>query len=1159
MSDCSDKDVMKNKFDIIKNLPKMHSFSDWYKQIYRPDNDLPALDIPGPNGYRTMLYNECPPIIEEVEAVLRQSGLAVGSYVGIKTATSPQFVFWFWAALKAGYNLLLLDPNATENQIRHLLTEADARAIIVDKDVLDPNEVPATVQIYSNIDMEEPHSIRLLVESTEKSKHANSPMECAGVLSSVEDYFGEYVVLGTSGTTGAAKLYVHSGASLSNQFTALTEIVKETDRWLRPYEQERSIAILPFHHILGFVVIFLLCQFFEQVIVFPKSKVPETWLETCRERSVTQLISVPLLWNHVARGIKAKVKEGGEKQVARFEKLIDWNIRLQTRGLSLPFFLNNILKDVRSQVFGPELRLCCTGGGRISEDTLRYMNGIGFFLVNGYGLTETGIISVERSKDIRRRIDGSVGSSFIAEGLRLNEDSEIELLTGYLHVGVLREGEFIPANFSSNNWFRTGDVADLDENGRVFIRGRLKDVIIGASGENINPDDIEYELGSFDFFKNYTILGIQQGDDEKVIMLGEPSDTFDELTALTHLREKFAKLNFTSRPSKILLSEEPLPLSAALKVRRNYLREKIMDGTWPQRELHLSESAREKAATESAHIEAEEELKETKLMDKKVIDSALTSDKEETVEKKQPKEVSVDRIRELMGEVLLRPVEEISARDDFIHDLEADSLQAVSLLAALEDEYEVTIDEEKFSNRLTAEVIADLLRAHLGDGQAQENLNEVQQDTHKPAAFVASDSMPSRSDSSADLLTSEESGRMDSFEKTREFKAFAQRERSLMPIVEALGNPYFIAHDSPLLDVSQNQGREVLNFGSYNYLAMSGDPEVNQAATEALLKYGTSASGSRILAGEKSIHKELEQAIARWKHTEDALVLVSGHATNVSFVGNFCNQHDLILYDVLSHNSISQGLEISPAASRAFPHNDMTVLEGILERRRDDYEKVLVIVEGAYSMDGDVAPVPELVALKKKYGFFLMVDEAHSAGVLGEHGGGVDEYFNLEPNDIDIKMGTLSKTLGTCGGYLAGSAALINYLRYNLPGFVFSVGLSPVLAGAALKAVEIIERDNSRVKALQRNIDVFMREAKIRAFDTPASGETAIIPIVIGDDVKAFKLSMQMLENGVFVPPAVYPAVPRGQARLRFCLTSAHKEEQIVEALDLLEKLIMAK
>ena len=205
-------------------------------------------------------------------------------------------------------------------------------------------------------------------------------------------------------------------------------------------------------------------------------------------------------------------------------------------------------------------------------------------------------------------------------------------------------------------------------------------------------------------------------------------------------------------------------------------------------------------------------------------------------------------------------------------------------------------------------------------------------------------------------------------------------------------------------------------------------------------------------------------------------------------------------------------------------------------------------------MDGDIAPIPEFVRLKKKYGLFLMVDEAHSSCVIGEHGGGVDDYFHLQPDDIDIRMGTLSKGLGTCGGYLAGKKCLIEYLRYNEPGFVFSVGLSPVLAAASLKALEILKRDNSRVQRLHNNIATFMEEAKKHGFNTCLAGETAIIPILIGDDDTAFRLSVMMQQEGVVVPPAVYPAVPRNQARLRYCLTSEHKPEQIVFALDLLAK-----
>ena len=215
---------------------------------------------------------------------------------------------------------------------------------------------------------------------------------------------------------------------------------------------------------------------------------------------------------------------------------------------------------------------------------------------------------------------------------------------------------------------------------------------------------------------------------------------------------------------------------------------------------------------------------------------------------------------------------------------------------------------------------------------------------------------------------------------------------------------------------------------------------------------------------------------------------------------------------------------------------------------------MLIAAEGVYSMDGDIAPVPELVRIKKEYGCFLMIDEAHSACVLGKTGGGVDEYFGLAGDDIDIKMGTLSKGLGTCGGYLAGSRALIEYLRYNLPGFVFSVGISPPLAAATLEAIRLLREDPTIMERLHRNIRCFRDEAKKRHFNLCLGGETAILPVLVGRDEDAFALSMALLERGVFAPSAVYPAVPRGKARLRFCVISEHKSEQIVQALDTLQE-----
>lgn len=484
-----------------------------------------------------------------------------------------------------------------------------------------------------------------------------------------------------------------------------------------------------------------------------------------------------------------------------------------------------------------------------------------------------------------------------------------------------------------------------------------------------------------------------------------------------------------------------------------------------------------------------------------------------------------ERIRLVVAEAVGVPAGDVGLNDPIIEKFKLDSLQAMEILAKVEDEYSLLIpDDEYFKCRCVGE-IAQVVAGKLGIAGGS-----IQQ------AFEKSDTF--------------KSGRISEFSKSREYAAFMARKKSL----DKLGNPYFIKHDSTIGDTSIVDGLEVLNFGSYNYICLSGNPTTVKAAQDAAAKFGTSASGSRLLAGDKSLYWELEREIADWKHTEDAIVMVSGHATNVTTVGCLCNENDLIVYDALSHNSIIQGTLLSKSQSRSFPHNDIAALEAMLKEHRDKFEKVLLIVEGVYSMDGDIAPLPEFVRLKKEYGLLLMADEAHSTCVIGEHGGGVDEYFKLMPGDIDIKMGTLSKGLGTCGGYIASSAELVDWLRYNAPGFVFSVGISPVLAAACLAGIKELRRDNSAVKKLHGNIDAFMRATKRRKLDTVLAGQTAIIPIMIGPDEAAFALSVAMLKKGVFVPPAVYPAVPNGKARLRYCVCSDHSEAQIEKALDCLEQ-----
>ena len=317
-----------------------------------------------------------------------------------------------------------------------------------------------------------------------------------------------------------------------------------------------------------------------------------------------------------------------------------------------------------------------------------------------------------------------------------------------------------------------------------------------------------------------------------------------------------------------------------------------------------------------------------------------------------------------------------------------------------------------------------------------------------------------------------------------------------------------------------------------------------------------SASGSRTLAGEKTLYQQLEKAIADWKHTEDAIVCTGGLTTNLTFLSSFMHDGDFIVYDSLSHNSIAEGVALSRAESKAFPHNDLQTLESILHKVQDKYNKVLIVVEGVYSMDGDIAPIPEFVRLKKAYKCFLMVDEAHSGGVIGDHAGGCDDYFHLDPHDIDIKYGTLSKALGTCGGYIAADKEIVEYLRYFMSGFVFSAGISPPLAAACMKAIEIIRRDNSAATKLHENIRYFVRRCKEEGMNTCLAGESAVVPVLIGSDQDAARLSAELLDEGVFVPPAMYPAVPIGESRLRFTISATHSIEQLEKAVSSLAKLM---
>jgi len=363
-------------------------------------------------------------------------------------------------------------------------------------------------------------------------------------------------------------------------------------------------------------------------------------------------------------------------------------------------------------------------------------------------------------------------------------------------------------------------------------------------------------------------------------------------------------------------------------------------------------------------------------------------------------------------------------------------------------------------------------------------------------------------------------------------------------------NPFFRPHEGRVGALTVIDGRECINFASYDYLGLNHHPALAAAATAAMARYGTSVSASRVVAGERPIIRDLEAALARLYGTEDVIVFVSGHATNVSAISTLTGPGDLILHDALIHNSAMVGATLSGAARRAFPHNDLDALQRMLEETRGAAKNVLIIVEGLYSMDGDIPDLPRLLDIKQRFGAWLMVEEAHSLGVLGATGRGTAEHFGVDPGRVDIWMGTLSKTLASCGGYIAGSRPLVELLKFSAPGFVYSVGISPPLAGAAIAAIERLAAEPERVAALADNGRFFLETARAAGLDTGFAAGYAVAPVMVGDSLRAVKLSERLLDRGVNALPIIYPAVPMQSARLRFFLMSTHTKAQMTQAID---------
>jgi len=363
--------------------------------------------------------------------------------------------------------------------------------------------------------------------------------------------------------------------------------------------------------------------------------------------------------------------------------------------------------------------------------------------------------------------------------------------------------------------------------------------------------------------------------------------------------------------------------------------------------------------------------------------------------------------------------------------------------------------------------------------------------------------------------------------------------------------PYFRMIESDQDTAVTINGKRVLMFGSNSYLGLTNHPLIKEASIKAIEKYGSGCAGSRFLNGTLDIHIELEEKLAKFVGKEEALVYATGFQVNIGVISAVTGKDDYIILDELDHASIIEGRRLSFSNALKYRHNDMSSLEKALKTCKPDKIK-LIVIDGIFSMEGDIAKLPEIVELSKKYGASIMVDDAHSLGVIGKNGSGVSSHFGLT-DDVDLIMGTFSKSLASIGGFIASDKETINYLKHNSRSLIFSASITPASTASVLAALEIIKREPERIEKLWANTNYALDNLKVMGFDIGHT-ESPIIPLYVRDNLKTFKITKMLMDDGVFVNPVVSPAVSSDASLIRFSLMATHTFEQIDYALDKISK-----
>jgi 8-amino-7-oxononanoate synthase len=492
-------------------------------------------------------------------------------------------------------------------------------------------------------------------------------------------------------------------------------------------------------------------------------------------------------------------------------------------------------------------------------------------------------------------------------------------------------------------------------------------------------------------------------------------------------------------------------------------------------------------------------------------------------------------IEEIMREYLRRELSthvEMIDYDAPLFDLGIDSLGFAAIAGEIEDRFEKTMNLEVVFDLQSIRELAEYLDASPKCSQ--------------PAAVAVGSVSGARSPESAagseSVVDPIDHDPQSHFVRLNR-KVNAAKEQGAYPF-----EPEISSHDGAWV---QCQGRPMLMLASYEYLGLLGHDDLTRAANSAMVKYGTGHHGSRLLTGTTSIHRDLESQLASWMNTEDAIVYSSGYVANLATISALVGPGDYVVGDKLNHASIVDGCRMSGADFVEFKHNDMDELTSLL--LNSGGRRTLVVVDAVFSMEGDIIELPIVVETCKKHNALLMVDEAHSVGVLGKTGGGILEHFGLAPDDVDIKMGTLSKSLAGSGGFVASSDQIITYLRHHARGYIFSGALPAVYANVALTALDLLRREPERVARIWTNVAYYLAGLKRLGFDTGAC-ETPIVPIMTRSNEATMEFSKCCRDEGLLVAPVCFPAVPMDAPRLRTCITASHEQRELDVALNILAR-----